>query len=265
MLTENEKVKGASLALWTKWVAVGVLLAITAAAAVGCSQKKVAVCQGKSENLVLVPSTSISDLETDRLLAPRVTEQIVERAAESCGSITVGLQNNRPTADLELVTLELSPARDEAFNRNPDVRDMVEDGTAFVEKHLLEPLSKVQATDGSPFLGTLVRIRDELDVHGLIPATIVLLGDGISVEEAPNGEGYINFTHETVDADLVRAFEPLLRPLTGSCVMLLGAGADSELPDSRLREARAILGKTIENAGGKFVATRSPDLPASCN
>lgn len=229
-----------------------------------CGPAKEAVCEGDQERLLLVPSTSESDLAIDRELAPTVAEQVVSRAANSCGSVTVGTQNNRATADMALQTVQLTPDKDEAFNRNPEVAKLEREGNDFVDQKLLQPLAEMSATKGSPFFASLTKIGDEMDVHGLAPATVVLVGDGIAVEKSPSGKT-IDFSDPESAAGALREFVPLLRNLKGSCVILVGAGAGSGLSDQDLRTAQDLMGRTLGSAGAGFVATRSPDIPDSCH
>lgn len=239
------------------------LVVAAATALLAFAPSKSDICSGTPERLVLVPSTSISDLKYDRHLTPGVAEQVVERAAESCGSVTVGIQNNRTAADLELVTMELEPAKQQAYNSNPSIRMMVEQGEQFVDENLLRPLGQVPGTPASPFFAGLAKIGEEIEVHKLAPATIVIVGDGIAFESLPSGKGRVDFTDREMDPELLREFDPMLKPLRGSTVILVGAGADSRLPDEVIRRSQAMLRDTIERAGARFVATRSSDLPPS--
>jgi hypothetical protein len=244
-------------------VAVASLLAMSGLLS-GCSPTKEEVCPKVAEHVMLVPSTSVSDLDTSRSLSPDVAKQAVARSADTCGRLTVGLQNNKTEADLELQHIDLVPKRKQAFNRTPVIRKLVKQGETFASDKLLDPLGKVSATGGSPFLGALAKTAAELDAHGGAPATVILLGDGIDVEPTPSGGGVIDFRRAVVPRERLDEFVPLLKGLEGSCVMLVGAGAASNLPGERIRAAQRMLGQTLEKAGVGFVATRSRDLPTTC-
>jgi len=230
----------------------------------GCGPNKEEVCAKATEHVVLVPSTSVSDLGTSRALAPAVAKQAVARSANTCGRLTVGLQNAKTEADLELQSIDLVPERKQAFNRTPVIRKLVRQGETFASDKLLDPLGKVSATGGSPFVGALAKIAAELDAHGGAPATVILLGDGIDVESTPGGDGMIDFRSTSVSQANLDEFVPLLKGLKGSCVMLIAAGAASNLPAERIRAGQRMLDQTLEKAGVGFVATRSRDLPATC-
>jgi len=244
-------------------LAVAATVVVAAVAASGCSQELRAVCPEKRENVVLVPSTSVSDLQTSKAMAPAVSEQVVARAAESCGHLGVGLQNNRTAADLDLQSVELTPKRTEAINPDPVIRKLRRTGTEFVQERLLDPLSTVPATDGSPFLGALVKLASELQAHDAAPATIVMLGDGIDIETSPSDQ-VVDFRLASTSKEVLDEFVPLLKPLAGSCVILMGAGAQSGLPDEVIRSSQERLRQTLDAAGVGFVATRSSDLPSTC-
>jgi len=241
--------------------AIASLIAVSLLAS-GCGAKE-NVCRGSRQHIVLVPSTSVSDLATDQSLAPDVAGEAVNRAADSCGRLTTGIQNNHTEADLELRSLDLTPQHPTTFNRKPAQRRLVIEGNSWMQATLLKSLAATPATDGSPFLGALVKVGAEIQAHGGGTATIILLGDGIDIEPAPNSDGQINFSR-AVPVKLLDEFVPLLKPLKGSCVMLIAAGAASGLDDARIRAAQTMLGQTLKQAGIGFVATRSRDLPASC-
>ena len=114
----------------------------------GCGSTE-PVCQGAPERILLVPSTSYSDLATDRALAPAVAQQAVGRAAASCGRLLVGLQDNRPEADLDLQTVDFTPRHRGAYNRKPEISQLVTMGETFVQVNLIKLLAKIQPTYGS--------------------------------------------------------------------------------------------------------------------
>ncbi|WP_354699913.1 hypothetical protein DSM112329_00173 [Paraconexibacter sp. AEG42_29] len=231
--------------------------------ATGCGQQMQAVCPDVPERVVLVPSTSASDLATSQDLGPAVAAQAVARAANSCGRISVGLQNNAVESDLELLSLELTPKRTMAFNAKPVIKPLIKEAEAFVQDTLLGPLATIPPTNGSPFINGLIKMATELNAHGGVPATIILLGDGIAIERTPSG-GLVDFRTTDVPKALLDEFVPLLAPLKASCVMLVSAGAESDLTDETLRNGQKLLGDTLNEAGIGFVATRSRDVPTSC-
>jgi hypothetical protein len=257
-----------SLALHRIVIAASIVCALAVVVLfAGCGSTE-PVCQGAPQHMVLVPSTSKSDLLIDRAQTPYVAQQVVDRTAASCGQLTAGIQNNLPEANLDLHTLWLASPIARAFNRSPEQRQLVARGVAFVKSKLLDPLKVTPATAGSPFLGALVKIGQELQAHGGSKATIVLVGDGIDLEPAPQGDGLINLAADPLEGPRVATvlkrmmeFVPLLKSLAGSCVMLVGAGATNVLPDTRIRLAQQLFGQVLRRAGVGFVATRSSDLP----
>lgn len=245
-------------------IAVAVALLATALVTGGCGQEKEEVCSGKPEHLIVVPSTSETDYDVSVAITPDVSRQAVRRVAASCGRLTVGIQDGRPEANLALRSTTLVPKDKTAFNPGAKTDVLVEEGDEFVDTNLIAPLSASPATGGSPFLSTLGKIGEELVAHDWEQGTIVLVGDGLVVERPPGGGAMIRFGAEPVSAEAVAPFVPLLKRLHGSCVILVGAGATSKLPDGRIRTSQELLGETLERAGVGFVATRSPDLPGDC-
>jgi hypothetical protein len=229
----------------------------------GCGDEE-PVCLGEPEHVVFLPSTSYSDLKVSQELAPEVGRQLVARAAASCGRLSVAILNNQPESDLELQSVKLVPERTTAFNRKPIIKELVTAGERFLQDKLLDPLAETPVTHGSPFHGGLVKIGAELEAHEGGPATVVVLGDGIAVERSPETSGVINFSNRVVPEERLDEFVPRLTSLKGSCVMFIAAGAESNLPDERLRDARAMMENTLSKAGVEFVATRSRQVPRSC-
>ncbi len=269
--TRTERVKAICervLALPAK-VCAGVLLGalIPVLLLAGCGSTEL-VCQGPPTHVIVIPSTSRSDLTVDRAETPIVVREVVTMAASSCGRLTVGLQNNRPEADLALHTISLTSPIKHAFNRRPEQTRLITEGTAFVQTNLVAPLKNTGATTGSPFLGTLVKVGAELQADGGGPAVVILIGDGEDLEPAPLHDGLINLTADQLQGPRevlvmrhLAEFVPLLRPLAGDCVMLVGAGAANELSDSQIRLGQQLIAHTLNAAGVRFVATRSTDLP----
>jgi outer membrane protein OmpA-like peptidoglycan-associated protein len=237
----------------------------------GCGSSE-PVCQGAAQTNVLLVSTGDSDLAVGREMAPEVAHEVVERTAKSCGRLLVGLADNHPEADLVLRSLRFTPQNQTAYNRTPDVSQMISEGANFVQQHLLQPLKSARPSAGGAFLGTLVAVGDELHAEGIGPANVIFIGDGIEDEPAPTGRWVVNFgaplsAHGDISPAITKgatAFEPLLSRLGGSCVMLIGAGARSALSDSQILTAQSLFQETLATAHIGFAATRSPDIPPGC-
>jgi len=123
---------------WSALVAVAALTALGLLVA-GCGPSATAVCSGHPGDFVLIPSTSQTDDQTSVAMAPEVSRQVVRRAAESCGRVTVGIQDDHPEADLVLHSTTLTPPDATAFNTEKKVEKLAEEGDEFVEVELLEP------------------------------------------------------------------------------------------------------------------------------
>jgi hypothetical protein len=242
--------------------AAGLLLMLSALA--GCSEEKKEVCSDPSEHIVLVPSTSKTDYDVSVAMAPAVSEQVVRRVAESCGRITVGIQDGRPAANLVLHSRTLTPDEKEAYNPGAKTDELVEEGKEFVKADLTAPLDATEATGGSPFLSTMIKIGEEEGAQQWPKGTIVLIGDGLVVQRPLEGGEMLSFGLEPIPKQALNAFATQLKSIEGSCVILIGAGATSKLPEQRLRASRQLLADTVEQAGAEFVATRSPELPEGC-
>jgi hypothetical protein len=248
---------------WLAFPAAALLIVVLMA---GCSaMEKQQVCEGTPEHVVLVASTSMSDLKLSRRFSPVIAKQAVNRAAVSCGSLRVGLLGGTSAeADLELRAHQFTPAKKDAYGSAEAIRrPMEEAGEKFAEDELLQPLRRAAPVGGSPFLNGLARISAELEARHIDGATVVLIGDGVAVEKGVNGE-QISFADGQPDAAAVRAFAPLYTQINGSCVILAGSGAEANLTDQQLRVARQLLGEALEDAGAKFVSTRGDDIPWGC-
>jgi hypothetical protein len=245
-------------------VAAAAALLVVALVASGCGPQPTAVCSGRPADFVLIPSTSKTDDETSVAMTPEVSKEVIRRVAESCGRVTVGIQNGRPEANLVLHSTTLIPEDQTAYNTRAKTKKLVEKGDEFVHAELIGPLDQTAATGGSPFFSTLIKVGEEMTAHNWEPGMIVLVGDGLVVERPPGGGKMIRFGIEQVPNRTVESFVPMLKSLRGSCVVLVGAGADSKLPDDRLRASQKMFGQTLEAAGVGFVSTRSPDLPEGC-
>jgi hypothetical protein len=239
-------------------------LLLTALAAIGCGPAEEVVCSGPAEHIVLVPSTSETDYDVSLEMVPEVSREVVRRVAGSCGRVTVGIQDGRPAANLVLHSMTLIPEDKKEFNPDSATDDLVEHGTEFTEKNLIDPLEESGKTGGSPFFSTLIKIGEEEITQGWPKATIVLIGDGLVVQRPPQGGEMIKFGVDPVSPQTLDSFVPLLKPLKGSCVILVGAGATSKLPEQSLRASQSLMQETLEKAGVAFVASRSPQLPPGC-
>lgn len=247
---------------------------LTAAAAIalafmfgGCGAlDKKAVCEGAPQHLFVAASISKSDLAVSQEMAPVAIRQAVDRAVKSCGSLSVGMFGGKHAeADLTLHTRVFTPSKTSTYGDvTPILKPLEDEAAAFAKQQFLEPLAKTSAVSGSPFLNGLARIAAEAKVHHIAHATVVMLGDGIAIEKAQNGER-INFGAKKVDVKAVNAFASLYGPLKDSCVILTGSGADADLTDEQLRTARNLLGGVLKQSGTKFVATRDDDvIPWGC-
>lgn len=223
------------------------------------------VCKGTPQRIVVVPFTTVSDVAVSKQLAPAVASQAVQRAAESCGLLATGIADARVQSDLALRTVDMTPTTTSAPNRKPHIRKLVKTGSAFIQNKLLVDLDGSSGTPGSPFLGALSKLAEELDARDWSGGTtIVLIGDGIAVEEAPSGAS-IDFRRRKIDRRAVSEYAELFEPLAGSCVMLIGTGAESNLDPETLRRANQYLGRVLKSVDAGFVAVRSSDLPTDCS
>lgn len=248
------------------WWPLPVVATIAAVLLTGCGAvEKKQVCSGQPEHVVVVAATSISDLELSQRFTPAVSKQAVERAATSCGSLSVGLLGGKHAeADLALETHQFTPSKTEVYgSTTPILEPLKQDGGDFVERELLKPLRQAEALEGSPFLNGLARIAAELKTRHVTKAAIVIVGDGVVVERGQDGR-LISFGDDTPDHKAVNAFAPLYGPLKNGCVILAGSGAEAKLSDEQLRTARRLLGGVLEEAGAQFVATRGDDIPWGC-
>lgn len=246
------------------------LVAVTLAAAVilgGCGGlAKKQVCAGTPQHVVIVASTSTSDLAVSQDMAAAVVQQAVHKAVYSCGSLSVGMfGGQRAEADLTLQTHEFAPGKTSTYGSlDPILKPLEDDGATFAKDKLLEPLARAMPVNGSPFLNALARISAELHVHHITGATVLMIGDGVAIERAQNGM-LIDFGSKKIAFKAINAFASLYGPLKNSCVILTGSGAASHLSDEQLRRARTLLGGVLNKAGAKFVATRDDDIiPWDC-
>lgn len=248
---------------------VAAVIAVGAVALSGCDSTE-PVCHGTAQTDVLLVSTGQSDLAVDRAMTPQVAREAVARAANSCGRLLVGLADGRPEADLTLQAMRFVPRERAAYNRTPEVTHMIANGTTFVQKHLLQPLKAATPSPGGAFLGALVAAGNELHVDGIRKANIIFVGNAIEDEPAPRGSETVDFSISGSSEASTRltagaaSFEPLLRDLAGSCVMFIGAGANTSLTGGQILNDQSLLQETLAVAHVGFAATRSPDIPPTC-
>jgi hypothetical protein len=243
-------------------VLAGAALAAALAAAVFFAPKNERVCRGASQQITILAFSSVSDIELSKREAPQIAAQAAQRAAESCGSLTVGIVTNRPEAQLVLHSIKLQPERFAAPNRKPYIRPMLVNAERFLHKNLLVPLGTTSATPGSPFYGSLVKLGEEDQAEQRRPGMVVLIGDLISVERTPSGAP-VDFRADSGQGP-VEQFIPLLAPLRGSCIVALGTGRESHLPGRRIRYAEAKMKAVLARAGSSFASTTSAELPPGC-
>jgi hypothetical protein len=239
-------------------------LGLGALTQVGCAGEDELVCAGAPERIAVVPFTSSSDLAIAQELTPEVAEQMAARAAETCGEIGGGLAVRNVESELVVDMAQMKPDAHKAPNRNPYVTRMEKDANAHLKSVVLDPLEKAQATGGSPFLGALAKVAAEFEAHDRRgPSVIVLVGDIIDIESSPTGR-LIDFRKYHVDEKALQEFLPLLEPLRGSCVVAVGAGANSDRDPELLRHHRALLDDLLANVEIDFRATRAADVPKGC-
>lgn len=248
----------------TRCLTVLVATAIFALVAAGCGGEGEEVCKGEPVHYVEIGGASISDLEADQELAPDVSDELASLAAERCSSISTAIATNAPAADLELMPTESAPSMRRADDRTPVVNELADDLRAELEEDFVEPLAAAHSTPGSPMLTTLQVIGREAKAHQWGEITVVWLGDGLVVEHSPVTDTPVAFGHVPAEQAVLDEWVDGLEDLRGSCVILVGAGADSELDDDVIIEAQDMVAKTLAKAGVGFVTTRSADLPPGC-
>lgn len=229
----------------------------------GCGDKTL-VCVGEPDHVALIASTSVTDYDVSAELAPAVGKKVMRHVARSCGDLMVGIQDGRPDSHLNLVPKHFKPRSDEAFDPGAIRDDMYEEGEEFLEGRFLGPLNEAEPIGGSPFFATVAKTRREAAVRGWPPPTIVLIGDGFVVERSPETNQMVRFGQEPISPETLTEFTTLLGDLDGTCVMVVGFGANSNLPPQQIRETERLLAETFEAAGANFLATRSPDIEPEC-
>lgn len=245
----------------------GLVLSIVATLLLlGCGPEKEPVCTKPKHDVVVVAHTSKSDLEMSREIAPAIQADVVDLAVASCGSLSLGIMGGRTAAaQLDLVTHEFVPEKRTTYGQpKPVLAPLMKEADAFYQDALLAPLADLEAAKGSPYLNGLAQIAMELSNGGTKKAVVILIGDGLSVEPAPDG-GNVNSYKDPINTDAAMSFVPLLEPLAGSCVLLIRSTIESDVTDEQLRTAHDVLGQVLEAAGaGLVVTTSTSDLPIAC-
>lgn len=75
----------------------------------------------------------------------------------------------------------------------------------------------------------------------------------------------VRFGQETISKETMAEFTEVLGDLHGTCVLVVGFGADSHLPGWRIRETELLLKETFEGAGATFTASRSANIEPGCS
>lgn len=244
-------------------IAAGTIAAALVLAGLGCAEEKL-VCLGEPSHVAVIASTSKTDYDINVELAPEIARGVMRHVARSCGELLVGIQDGRPDSNLELVPKRFEPRAEDAYDPGSIRTDLFEEGDEFVERELLGPLREAKAVGGSPFFATVAKTRREADARGWPPVTVVLIGDGFVVERSPESRRMVRFGQEPVAKETLAEFTALLGDLSGSCVMVVGFGAGTELPGDRIRETEDLLAEAFEAAGATFVASRSRDIKPEC-
>jgi hypothetical protein len=221
-----------------------------------------AVCQGPATTYELAGMTSTSDYKVTKRNAKTVSDQIIERAVRSCGTIAVGIANPHSEA-LVMSFVKLTPKKAETFNPRLERRKMTATAEAFVAAHFLNPLAALKKGHRtSPFLNVAAKLSQENRDRGIKNAQATVLGDTVAVELSPSGRT-IDMRRRSVDTRALNEFVPLLKGGIG-CAMFIGEAVDSRLPAARIRAARGMLERTFHKADIGFLASSSTQLPESC-
>jgi hypothetical protein len=243
----------------------GIGVAVALAVAMGAG-KKVELCPAAPSSVVLTALTSPSDLALSQKSAHHVAEQISQRAAEGCATLSVAVTDARPEADLALKSAVLHSGNpNKVPNRKPWVDDMREVADRLIRTKFLDPLAAAEPESGSPVMGAIAAVAGQEQAAGRQAGTLVIITDGIAVEYAPDG-GKVDLRrlNDPASEEHLRSFIPELKGLAGGCVMIAAAGGDSDLGNPRIQRAKLVLGRVLHDAGIGFKWTRSLDLPADC-
>lgn len=163
-----------------------------------------------------------------------------------------------------MVSTELKPAAKDAPNRTPWISELQQRAETWLTRHFVKPLRVAVTEPGSPVITNIVAIAMQLQAASVHRSTIIEITDGFAEETAPDG-GIINFDrHDPALMTHLRSFIPDLRTLKGGCVVLVGAGAHTQLGLHHVDEVREDIRDMLHAAGVRLVWTRSLSLPDQC-
>jgi len=223
------------------------------------------VCRPGPGAIRLIAESSSSGLALAQASAPAVADQAAEAAAETCARLSAAVSSNQPESDLELRERSLTPAKREAPDRTPQVRELRRTADRILRERLLTPLGRTGATRGSPLYGMILATARHVDASDAPAGCNLFVSDGIAIEDL-FGER-IDLRHLEATAGERTALRELvghLKPLRGGLVAVLGAGGASDLGPERLLRAQRTFEETMERAGITPVWSRSTDLPRRC-
>lgn len=246
--------------------ALGVVTLLAGVVLMGCSAfRTAAICPARPSSIVLAALTSPSDIDISKQVGPTVSQEVAQRAASVCATLSTAVADAHPEGDLVLASTELKPTVKDAPNPTPWIAELQQKAEAWLHRRFLQPLGSSVAEPGSPVLTTIIAVGMQLRTADRHRSTIVLITDGFAVEKAPDG-GFIDFERPNDPAlkEHLQSFVPGLRALKGGCVMIVGAGAHTRLGLRHVDEVRDDIKNVLHAAGIKFVWTRSPQLPARC-
>lgn len=243
---------------------------VSAALLAGCSTADLQgapICDPGAPQVVrAVGSSSKSDLELAQRIAPDAAEEIAALAGDSCAKLEVGVTDNNPEANLVLVSVDLRPPRERAPNRKPYIDEQINRAQETLAQELGK-LDSLEATRGSPVLGTLVALADHARAAG-DPAgctATFLLSDGFAFERVAGVQ--LNLYRARIpqqDIETIkRALKTLLEPLAGGVVVVMGAGGDGPGGGAG-RRAEAVLREILQAAGIELVWARATDVATRC-
>ena len=241
---------------------LAVLLALGLAA---CDPKGELVCKSGPGAIRFTSLSSTSDLTLARQLAPDMVKEVASAAADSCGLLEAGVAGPNPVSDLVLEPIQLTPKAEKAPNRKPFIKHLTNDAHTFLQRNLVDPLARIEATHTSPLFGLIIAMAMQAEAHHEPAGCGVILGDAIAVEEI--GGHKIDFRRREATRDErvgLKAVVDKLKPLAGGTIVLTGAGGHSNLSPDRLLRARGAIDATLKAAHIRTVWTRTPELPPEC-
>ena len=227
-------------------------------------QEKEEVCEGPRLRVLLLAMASGSDLETSRQIAKPVSDQLIRRVVPGCGFLGAEVVPRNPASNLTPEFKALLPEQTRVADRAPVREELIAQARRYVWAHLLDPLSNATNIGSSPFLAATVAVADEVAAKGYMPKHLVIVftGDGL-VNEQWNGT-LLDFGRDQANPAVLSDVSSQLKPLAGACVLLVGLGRASRHDASVLRRARERLAKVFNDAGVRFQATVTKQLPSDC-